>query len=147
MTKNALIRSEQDLRNVFVQILCELLVFQRRSDYGKPVSCHIRLRELDIEEIRRGSSSCFWKDRATRDFESGLCWTKNQGTACVLQKVGTNGELLGTVNRRNLSWHDEERESLFAVGYYWRNTPGSKRKGRLRTVWMDHVKDWTAMTL
>jgi len=54
---------------------------------------YIRLLELNTEEIRWGSTSCFWNERTSTRFRE---WTKRRTNASVIEKVGrpTNREPL-----------------------------------------------------
>jgi len=65
----------------------------------------------------------------------------------VLNKAGVRKELLKTVKAKKLAYyghtmHEETREETMQE-----TMAGARRRGRLRTAWMDNIKTWTGHTM
>ena len=68
----------------------------------------------------------------------------------VLNKTEVKRELLDTVKRRKLAYYGHtmrKQGSCLEKEIMHRTMPGARRRGRLRTAWMDNIKTWTGLSV
>ena len=68
----------------------------------------------------------------------------------VLNKTEVKRELLDTVKARKLAYYGHtmrKQGSCLEKEIMHRTMPGARRRGRLRTAWMDNIKTWTGLSV
>jgi len=79
-----------------------------------------------------------------------VLWTAKKTKEWVLNKAGVKRELLDTVKARKLAYYGHtmrKQGSCLEKEIMQGTTPGSHRRGRPRTAWMDNVKTWTGLSV
>ena len=69
-------------------------------------------------------------------------------TGLILKKAGVKRELLDTVKARKLAYYGHtmrKQGSCLEKEITQGTMPGARRRGRLRTAWMDNIKTWTGL--
>ena len=68
----------------------------------------------------------------------------------VLNKAGAKSELLDTVKARKQAYYGHtmrKQGSCLEKEIIQGTIPGARRRGRLRTAWMDNIKTWTGLSV
>jgi len=79
-----------------------------------------------------------------------VSWTAKKTNEWVLNKAGVKRELLDTVKARKLAYygHTMRKQGTCLEKEIMQGTmPGSRRRGRPRTAWMDNIKTWTGLSV
>jgi len=97
-------------------------------------------RELKIKFARQGSFSIVLRYAARGQQRKQNEW--------VLNKAGVKKELLDTVKARKLAYYGHsmrKQRSCMEKEIMQGTMPGTRRRGRPRTAWMDNIKTWTGL--
>jgi len=82
-----------------------------------------------------------------------VSWAAEETNEWVLNKAGLKRELLDTVKARELAYYGHtmrkqrnclEKEIMQGLQG---TMPGARRRGRLRTAWIDNIKWWTGLSV
>ena len=79
-----------------------------------------------------------------------VSWTAKKTNEWVLNKAGVKRELLDTVKAKKLAYYGHtmrKQGSCLEKKIMQRTMPGARRRGRLRTTWMDNIKTWTGLSV
>ena len=83
-----------------------------------------------------------------------VSWTAKKTNEWVLNKAGVKRELLDTVKNKEASIHRtmyghtvRKQVSCLEKEVMQGTTPGARRRGRLRTAWMDNIKTCTGLSV
>jgi len=79
-----------------------------------------------------------------------VSWTAKKTNKWVLNKVGVKRELLDAVNARKLAYygHTMRKQGSCLEKVIMQGTmPGTRRRRRPRTVWVDNIKTWTGLSV
>ena len=79
-----------------------------------------------------------------------ISWTAKKTNELVLNKAGVKRELLDTVKARKLAYYGHtirKQGSCLEKEITQGTMPGSRRRRRPRTAWMDNIKTWTGLSV
>jgi len=75
-----------------------------------------------------------------------VSWTAKKTNEWVLNKAGVKRDLLVTIKAKKLAYYGHtmrKQGSCLEKEIMHGTTPGTRRRGRPRTAWMDNIKTWT----
>jgi len=77
-----------------------------------------------------------------------VLWTAKKTSEWVLNKAGVRKKLLKTVKAKKLAYYRHTTRKQGSCLEIMQGTmPGTRRRGRPRTAWMDNIKMWTGLTM
>jgi len=79
-----------------------------------------------------------------------VSWTAKKTNEWVLNKAGVKRELLDTAKARKLAYygHTMRKQRSYLEKEVMQGTmPRARRRGRLRTAWMDNIKTLTGLSV
>jgi len=79
-----------------------------------------------------------------------VSWTAKKTNEWVLNKAGVKWEVLDTVKARKLAYYGHtmrKQVSCLEKAVMQGTTPGTRRRGRPRTAWMDNIKTCTGLSV
>ena len=131
------------------------------KSHNIPISTKIRLTKVLVWPVATYSCESWTlrKNEEARldDFEmkgvrkvQRVLWTAKKTNEWVLNKAGVKRELLDTVRARKLAYCGytmRKQGSCLQKEIRQGTIPGTRRRGRPRTAWMDNIKTWTALSV
>jgi len=79
-----------------------------------------------------------------------VSWTAKKTNEWVLNKAGVKRELLDIVKARKPAYpgHTKRKQGSSLEKEIMQGTmPGTRRRGKPRTAWMDNIKMWTGLSV